>query len=69
MNNIRIIPHTGLCPILKQECQIQVYYIPTTIHGSQEYFKDTFQCAQDCYSKQCSGKESCPIFEKASEKI
>lgn len=58
---------SGYCPVLDDECCIQITYLDASTLYSQEFVKDSFRCKHSIHIG-CSLPD-CPIFESAPDAL
>lgn len=58
---------TGYCPVLDDECRIQITYLDTSTLYSQGFVKDCFRCEHSIHTG-CSLPD-CPIYESAPDTL
>lgn len=58
---------TGHCPILNDECRIQITYIDASTLYNRSFVKDSFKCEHSIHTS-CR-LPSCPIYDSAPDTL
>lgn len=58
---------TGHCPVLDDECLIQITYLDASTLHTQGFVKDSFRCEYSIYTD-CPFPD-CPIYESAPDAL
>lgn len=58
---------TGYCPVLDDECRIQITYLDASTLHTQGFVKDSYRCEHSIHTG-CRFPD-CPIYESAPDAL